>query len=165
MEDYIYVGKIVNTHGIKGEIRILSDFEYKDKVFVPGVKIYLGRKKEEMTIVTYRHHKNFEMVTLAGYNDINQVLRFKGLYVYIDRKDLVLDDNQILDSDLISLKVIVDGNEIGYISDVRNVSYNKLLEINFNNKTYLIPYQKEFVSEIDLTNKKIVITPIKGMFE
>ncbi len=166
MEDYIYVGKIVNTHGIKGEIRILSDFEYKDKVFVPGVKIYLGRKKEEMTIVTYRHHKNFEMVTLAGYNDINQVLRFKGLYVYIDRKDLVLDDNQILDSDLISLKVIVDGNEIGYISDVRNVSYNnKLLEINFNNKTNLIPYQKEFVSEIDLANKKIVITPIKGMFE
>lgn len=166
MEDYIYVGKIVNTHGIKGEIRILSDFDYKDKVFVPGVKIYLGRKKEEMRIVTYRHHKNFEMVTLAGYNDINQVLQFKGLYVYIDRKDLVLDDNQILDSDLISLKVIVDGNEIGYISDVRNVSYNnKLLEINFNNKTYLIPYQKEFVSEIDLANKKIVITPIKGMFE
>ena len=37
-EDYIYIGKIVNTHGLKGEIRIISDFEFKDKVFVPGIK-------------------------------------------------------------------------------------------------------------------------------
>ena len=46
MDDFIYVGKIVNTHGLKGEIRILSDFEYKEKVFVPGMTIYIVRKKE-----------------------------------------------------------------------------------------------------------------------
>ena len=47
MEEYIYIGKIVNTHGIKGEIRILSDFEKKDSVFVVGMPIYIGRKKEK----------------------------------------------------------------------------------------------------------------------
>ena len=48
MEEYIYIGKIVNTHGIKGEIRILSDFEKKDSVFVVGMPIYIGRKKERV---------------------------------------------------------------------------------------------------------------------
>ena len=50
MEEYIYIGKIVNTHGIKGEIRILSDFEKKDSVFVVGMPIYIGRKKEKEII-------------------------------------------------------------------------------------------------------------------
>ena len=167
MEDnYIYIGKIVNTHGIKGEIRILSDFEYKNKVFVKGMKIYIGRKKEEETIVTYRHHKNFEMITMEGYNDINQVLRYKGLYVYIKKEDLKLDKDEFLDSDLIGLKVIVDDKEQGIIEQIRTTGgTNKILEINANNKKILIPYQKEFVSSIDLSNQKIFLTPIKGMFE
>ena len=75
MDEYIYVGKIVNTHGIKGEIRILSDFDKKNKVFIPGMIIYIGRKKEKKVIRTYRHHKNFEMITMNGYSDINEVFR------------------------------------------------------------------------------------------
>ena len=51
MDEYIYIGKIVNTHGLKGEIRILSDFDFKDRVFVPGIKFYLGRKKEYSQVV------------------------------------------------------------------------------------------------------------------
>ena len=97
MDDFIYVGKIVNTHGLKGEIRILSDFEYKEKVFVPGMTIYIGRKKEKEEIVTYRHHKNFEMITMKGYTDINEVLRYKGLYVYVLREDLSLKEDEYLE--------------------------------------------------------------------
>ena len=42
---YVLIGKLVNTHGLKGEVRILSDFKYKDRVFIPGMKIYIGKKK------------------------------------------------------------------------------------------------------------------------
>ena len=89
--NYLYLGKIVNTHGIKGEIRIISNFERKDLVFNPNFKIYIGDDKEEKVINTYRHHKNFEMITLKGINDINDVLKYKGLDVYIKRDDLKLD--------------------------------------------------------------------------
>ena len=58
----INVGKIVSTHGIKGELRILSDFEYKDKVFVVGNELIINNKPYK--IRTYRRHKNFDMVTL-----------------------------------------------------------------------------------------------------
>jgi len=165
-QEFVYIGKIVNTHGIRGEIRILSDFELKEKVFVPGMKIYIGRKKEEETIVTYRHHKNFEMITMEGYNDINQVLRYKGLYVYVDKNDLNLSENEYLDSDLIGLTVIVDGTNKGTIEDIRiSGSSNKILEINSDSKIVLVPYQKEFIKEINLDNKTITLLPIKGMFE
>lgn len=163
MEDYIYVGKIVNTHGLKGEIRILSDFDYKDKVFVPGMTIYIGRKKEKEEIVTYRHHKNFEMITMKGYSDINEVLRYKGLYVYVDRADLNLASDEYLDSDYIDLDVKVDGNIIGKVEDVRDTGNNKLLVIKAE-KQVLIPLQKEFVKEVNLNDKYVVIEPIKGMF-
>lgn len=164
MNEFIYIGKIVNTHGIKGEVRILSDFERKDKVFIKGMNIYIGKKKEKEIINSYRHHKNFEMITIIGYTDINQVLKYKGLNVYIKKSDLNLDNGEYLDSDLIGLDVIVDGLVKGKVTDIINLNGNKLIVIDsFSNKVY-VPYQKEFISIIDFTNRKIVITPIKGMF-
>ena len=164
MDDFIYVGKIVNTHGLKGEIRILSDFLYKDRVFVPGMIIYIGRKKEQEEIVTYRHHKNFEMITMKGYTDINEVLRYKGLYVYVKREDLNLADNEYLDTDYLDLNVLVDNNAIGKVKDVRDTGNNKILVIETDSKEVLIPLQKEFIKEVNLNNKTITILPIKGMF-
>lgn len=164
-EEYIYIGKIVNTHGLKGEVRILSDFEFKDKVFVPNMKIYIGRKKEEEIINSYRHHKCFEMITMKRYNDINEVLRYKGLYVYIKKSDLKLNDNEYLEDDLIGLDVIVNNDVKGKVSDIRETgANNKILEIIDDSKKYLVPYKKEFIDNIDLDNKKIVIKPIEGMF-
>lgn len=164
MEDYIYIGKIVNTHGIKGEIRIISDFEKKDKVFIKGMPIYIGRKKEKEVIASYRHHKNFEMITMEGYTDINQVLRYKGLYVYIKKEDLKLEDGEYLETDLIDLIVIVDNEEKGIITDIRDSGHNKFLVIKTESKEVFIPYQKEFIGNVDFINKKIEIKPIKGMF-
>ena len=58
----IFIGKVVSTHGIKGEIRILSDFPYKDKVFIVNNKIIIDDK--EYIIKSYRVHKGYDMVTL-----------------------------------------------------------------------------------------------------
>ena len=89
----IYIGKIVSTHGIKGELRILSDFEYKDRVFKVGNKLVINNK--DYVIRSYRHHKNFEMVTLDDYHDINEVLFLLKNKVYFKESDLELSDNEI----------------------------------------------------------------------
>ena len=68
----VYIGKIVNTHGIKGELRIRSDFLYKDRVFVIGNNLIIDDK--EYNIKGYRKHKTFDMVFLNDYHDINEVL-------------------------------------------------------------------------------------------
>ena len=74
--DLIYIGKIVNTHGIKGEVRILSDFEYKEEVFKINNKLIVDNN--ELIIKSYRKHKNYDMVTFEGIDDINDVLKYKG---------------------------------------------------------------------------------------
>ena len=78
--DKVYIGKIVNTHGIKGEVRILSDFLYKDKAFKVGTNIIIDEVTYKIT--SYRKHKQFDMVTLDGFNDINQVLFLMKKKVY-----------------------------------------------------------------------------------
>ncbi len=162
--DYVLIGKIVNTHGIKGEIRIISDFEFKDKVFVPGFNIYIGKDKIKETITSYRHHKIYEMITMDGYKDINEVIKYLKENVYILKKDLKLNDNEYLDKDLIDFKVYESDNLIGVVSNITYASEtNKLLEVLNNDKKILIPFNDEFVININLQEKRIDVKLIKGM--
>lgn len=160
----IKIGKIVNTHGIKGELRILSKFPYKDKVFINNMKIYIDKKDIEI-INTYRRHKNFDMITLKGYNNINEVLKYKGKYVYIDSSDIKLDNNKYLDEELIGLIVMYENIEKGIIKDIERYDKTVLFNIKGNNKNYLIPYNDNLIDKIDINNKKIYIKDIKGLFE
>ena len=159
----IKIGKIVNTHGIKGELRLLSKFPYKDKVFINNMKIYIDKKDIEV-INTYRKHKNFDMITLKGYSNINEVLKYKGKYVYVDNNDIVLD-NKYLDEDLIGLNVIYEDNDKGIITDIERYDKTVLFNIKGNDKEYLIPYNDNLIDKIDINDKKIYIKDIKGLFE
>ncbi len=158
---YVLIGKLVNTHGLKGEVRILSDFRYKDKVFIPGMKIYIGKEKHEEKIVSYRHHKIFEMIMMDGYNDIDQVLKYKGDYVFVNKEDIKLGENEYLDEDIIGLKVIVGSTTIGLVKRIENHNGNLLL-LTDNGK--LIPYNFGVIKNIDLVNKTIFVEDIPGLF-
>ena len=160
----IKIGKIVNTHGIKGELRLLSKFPYKDKVFINNMTIYIDKKDKEI-INTYRKHKNFDMITLKGYNNINEVLKYKGKYVYVDNNDIVLDNNKYLDEDLIGLNVIYEDNDKGIITDIERYDKTVLFNIKGNDKEYLIPYNDNIIDKIDINNKRIYIKDIKGLFD
>ncbi len=163
--DKVYVGKIVNTHGIKGELRILSSFEWKEKVFVVGKKLYIGKKLEEVEITSYRKHKNFDMVTFKGYSNINEVLRFKGLSVYVDRDSLELKDDEYLLDDLIGFKVLVDGVDQGVVKGFRTLAKGDLLiELERNGKIILVPYLEPFIDKIELSKKEIHLVNMKGLF-
>ena len=163
---YIRIGKIVNTHGIKGELRIISDFKYKDRIFVKGFKLYIGKDKICEVISTYRPHKQFDMVTFDNYNNINDVLKYKGDYVFINEEDLILNDNEYLDSNLIDLKVICNGECIGIVKNIEYYSKNNpLLYVENNNKHFYIPYNFDIISSINLQKKEIIINYIKGLFD
>lgn len=157
----IKIGKIVNTHGIKGELRLLSKFPYKDKVFIKNMPIYIDNQKEEIN--TYRKHKNFDMITLVGYNNINDVLKYKGKYAYINKEDLKLEKENYLDEELIGLEVIYENQKRGIITSIERYNKTVLINIKENTKTHLIPYNKELIEKIDLPSKKIYIKNIKGL--
>ena len=157
--DYVYVGKLVNTHGIKGEVRIISEFEYKERVFVVDFPIYIGNEKEKKIIKSYRHHKNFEMVTFEGINSINEVLVYKGKNVYINKSDLKLDTNEYLETDLIDMDVYYKDNLIGKLNDIEKNGLNKLMVINDK----LIPFNKHFIKNVNKKENKIELDNVEGL--
>ncbi len=154
----IYVGKVVGTHGIKGEIKILSDFQFIDKVFFVGNKIIIDNK--EYIIKSYRHHKKFEMITINDYNNINDVLFLINKKVYVN--GVKLDNNEILDSDLKKYKVINSNGEIGKVLEIFMASpNNKIIRIMFK-KQVLLPIKSPYL-KIDKDKKEIYIELIEGM--
>ena len=159
--DKLYIGKIVSTHGIKGELRILSDFQFKDKVFKINNKLIIDDK--EYTIKSYRVHKNFDMVTLDDYKDINEVLFLLKKSVYFDKNNLLLSDEEILDSDLLDYKVMTsDGNE-GIIEEIFYASpSNKIIRCRFD-KEVLIPVNSPMIKKINKNDKMIIVELIEGI--
>ena len=157
----VYIGKIVSTHGIKGELKIKSDFPFKDKIFAVGNKIIIDDKDYE--IKSYRVHKNFDMVTLDNYRDINEVLFLLKKDVYFDKDNLELNDNEILDEDLIKYNVLTKDGKKGIIKEIFLASPdNKILRVEFDHEV-LIPVNSPMIVKIDKKNKEIIVELIEGM--
>lgn len=159
--EYINIGKIVTTHGIKGELKIISNFDYKTEAFKIGNKVYLGKDKNEEVIQSYRVHKNYDMVTFNGYDNINQVLKYKNNNVFINKEDLKIDG--YLDSDYIGLVVYVNDKMIGRIRNIIKIPNNSLFEIEDSEKVFYIPNNSDLIEKIDMKNKKIFIKYIEGL--
>ena len=162
---YVLIGKIVNTHGLKGEVRILSSFKYKDKVFKKGMNIYIGKDKISEVINSYRYHKIFDMITMNGYNDINQILKYKGEYVFVNKDDILLNENEYLDEDIVGLSVYVDGKLLGRVQKIEKHSVNEILVVKNDEKNYLVPYNFDIILNIDLEKREMYVKNIVGLFD
>ncbi len=158
----ISIGKIVNTHGIKGEVRLLSNFAEKKLIFKKGFPIYIGEEKQKEIIQTYRHHKQFDMLTFEGTSDINEVLKYKGKKVYINKDDLHLKEEEYLLEDLIGMKIISKGEELGIVNDILDTPAGKLLSVAFA-KNYYIPYNNVYIKQVDARKKEIHGENIKDL--
>ncbi len=152
MEDKVYLGFITGTHGIKGELKIKSDFEQKVKVFKKGFKIYINN--QEFTITSYRHHKDFEMVTIDDMYDINMVIKYVKNNVFINRCDLNLKADEYLVNDLIDFFVYDEEVLLGKVKEIRYNKVEKFLYVE-GNKNFYIPYRCEFIKNVDIASKKI----------
>lgn len=157
--EYIYIGKIVNTHALKGEVRLISDFEYKDRVFKTGNTLYIGHNKVKEEIETYRVHKQFDMIKFKGIDYINDVLKYKGSYAYVNVDDLHLLDNELLVEEFNGMELYNDNELVGKISEYRCDNGNAMIKVNDK----YIPYNKDFITKIEKSNKKIYMHDI-GVF-
>jgi len=156
MNEFVKIGYVSHPHGIKGEIRLISNFELKNIIFTPGFKVYFGDNHDEFIITGYRRHKHFDMITLEGITDINQILKYKKESVYIKRSHLGLKKDDHLISDLYNMAVYENDEFLGKIEDVVYNKANILLKID-GVKYFYIPYNEQYITSVDL-NKRIIKT-------
>ena len=150
----VYLGKIITTHGIKGELRIKSTFPYKAKAFKIGNHLIIDAKK--YYIKTYRIHKGFDMVTLDDYHDINEVLFLLKKKVYIDKEELKLSKEEILDEELMTYKILTTSGKQGIIKEIFYASpTNKIMRVKLG-KEVLIPLNSPLV-KIDVDKKEVIV--------
>ena len=155
------VGKIVGTHGIKGELKVKSDTSF-DR-FKKGNKLYI-EKEEEIIVNSHRQHKGMELITINNLTNINDVLCYVGKDLYVPHNREELEDGEFYYEDLIGLDCYDSKNNlIGSIIDLQEVPQGLILEIKSKSKTILVPFVDEFIKEIDLENNKLSINEIEGL--
>ena len=155
MKDNIYIGFICGTHGIKGELKVLSDFSKKEDAFKVNNKIIID--DIEHTITSVRNHQNKILITIDSLLNINDVLKYVKKEIYIKRNVLNIDSYLI--EDLIGFKIIED-KELGI---VKNILINKagyLLEID---KNFYIPFVSYYIKEVNVKNKEIIVNHAKEL--
>jgi 16S rRNA processing protein RimM len=154
----IYVGTIVSTHGIKGEIRIISKLEQslKEKVFKVGYSILINDK--EYKLRSYRRHKNYDMVLLDDFNNINDVLFLMKQKVYIDSKYIELSAKEDFELNYMEYEVITSDKQKGVVKALEETGNNyKIIRVVVNNKEELVPYNEHFLKKIDSSKKQVEI--------
>lgn len=165
--DLVLLGKIIGTHGIKGEVKVLSDSDFKSERFKIGNTLYLRQKDQNIpiTINSYRVHKGLDLITFNDFKNINEVLPFVGLEIYVNYSNQEgLKKDEYYYPDLLDCKVFDRKNNfLGLVSDLREVPQGTILEITYEGKVSLVPFHREFVLEVDVKNKKIIIEPIEGL--
>lgn len=164
--EYIQVGKIINTHGIKGEVKILP---FTDDIhrFDELKKVYIGEYKLKLEITKVRYKDNIAILKFNNYNNINEVEKFKNQNVYVDEEDKIeLNDNQFFIFDIIGCTVLdTSDKEIGTVIDIiqSGLSDVYIIKDNSIDKEYLIPAVREFIKDINIEEKIIKIDPIEGL--
>ena len=107
----VEVGQIVNTHGIKGEVKVKSNSDFTDTRFQPGEVLTVNHQnhEEQLTVLSYRVHKGFHMLKFEGINNINDVEQYKGDYLYQERdhEDIELAENEYYYSDIIEVLYLI----------------------------------------------------------
>ncbi|MFZ3576583.1 ribosome maturation factor RimM [Virgibacillus sp. DJP39] len=171
MEDKMFnIGKIVNTHGIRGEVKVLriSDFEER---FSVGKTVYLVRDAEnpiKLTIAGHRIHKNFDLIFFEDLDNINKVEHFKGAHLKIHENQLTdLGEEEYYYHEIIGCEVFTDNEEkIGTIKEILSPGANDVWVVQQpKGKDLLIPYIEDVIKVVDIDAKKVFINPMEGLLD
>ena len=164
---YLECGKIVNTHGVKGAVKIESWCDSPEILAdLPCVYFKKGDFYEKRDVLSSSVMKRHVLATLEGINDVDVAMTLKETVVYAERDDIPLEEGDYFIIDLVGLPVIDadNGTEYGTVSDVFNAGASDIYTVKTANGDRMIPAVPEFVINIDL-EKGIFVRPIEGMFD
>lgn len=163
------IGKIVNTHGIKGEVKIKRITDFAER-FAVGNTVYIEIENEykALKIAQHRMHKNMDLVQFEGYDNINDVEGMKTAFLYIKKEQLTsLDEGEYYYYEIIGCTVETHTGEIvGVIDHILAPGANDVWVVKTaNRKEILIPYIDSIVKSVDVEAKKVIIEPMEGLLE
>lgn len=165
--DFLEIGKIINTHGLKGEVKISvwtdapDDFENLRYVLTKS-----GDEEKRLNISGIKYQKNNIIVKFREINSIEDAQNYKNAVLYVPKSELgELPENVYYIADLIDSEIFSEtGEKIGVLRDVFSTGSNDVYDIKRENaKNLLVPIIDGVVKSVDTDNKKIVIKIPEGL--
>lgn len=164
------VGKVVNTHGIWGEVRVISQTDFPEERFAVGSVLGLFMPKSDtpisLKIASHRKHKNFELLTFENHAILKDVEGYRdGMLKVSEDKLGELDEHEFYYHEIVGCTVVTtEGAKIGVVTEILETGANDVWTVKPEvGKAQYIPYIEDVVKEIDVENKKIVIDPLEGL--
>ncbi|MTV81120.1 ribosome maturation factor RimM [Secundilactobacillus folii] len=171
---YYKVGTIVNTHGIAGELRVVTITDFPEQRFKKGSQLAVFKDDkaptpfDTITINSARQHKGFMLITLRGYDNINDVLKYKGTVLKVAEENLSdddLEDGQYYYHQIIGLDVITeDGRKLGTIKEIMAPGANDVWVVARPDKEdLLLPVIDQVVKKVDLDAGQVTVELMEGL--
>ncbi|PKM82626.1 MAG: 16S rRNA processing protein RimM [Firmicutes bacterium HGW-Firmicutes-14] len=167
-EDMIAVGRVINTQGHRGEVRVwpLTDFPER---FSQGKTVILQKEgtARRLTVEKMRSQKNFLVIKFVEIPDMNAAEDIKEGYLMIGRDELTkLPEDTFYIFEILDMQVVLaDGTVLGKVKDVVQAGGNDIYVVAGRIKDYQIPAVKEIVKLIDRENRRIIINPPEGLLD
>ncbi|WP_419873079.1 ribosome maturation factor RimM [Candidatus Pristimantibacillus sp. PTI5] len=171
-EKWFTVGKVVNTHGIRGELKILSQTDFAEVRFAAGSKLLMLNEESgasmEVKVISSRANKNVYILKLEGFTDINQVEKYKGWVLKVSEdKQLELDEGEYYYHEIIGCRVISEeGEELGVISEILSPGANDVWVVDRpkgSGKQLLLPVIDDVLINVDKKEKIVTVHLMEGL--
>jgi len=167
-ENLLLVGKVIRPHGLRGLLRIWSCSQSGES-FLSGGTIFLKADPEvfhQLKVISVAPHKNIFLMELEGLNSLEEAEKFRGSEIFVRKADLAKkENNEYFWFELIGLKVFLDTNlYLGTLKEIIETGSNDIYVVRKGKRELLVPAIHEVVKEIDLENKKMIITEMGGLF-
>lgn len=174
MTKYFTVGKIVNTHGLAGEVRVITISDFKEDRYKPGSILYYfassqAEEGQPLTVSSWRTHKQFDLLKFEGHHSIHDVEPYKGGWLKVkEEQRQPLPEGEYYFDQIIGCEVITEeGRTIGRVVSILTPGANDVwvVEPHGGKKEFLIPFIDEIVKEVDVEGKRIKIHVIEGLLD
>lgn len=165
----VVLGKIVNTYGLKGALKVYSFSDFATKRYTKNATVTLihpqSKEKVSLKVATYTQIKGMDILTFNGLDDINLVEKYVGYEIFLDILGNDLPPDSYYYGDLMNCEVFNQNQLIGKVIQIQDCGNQQNLRIQClnKNKTFLYPFIHHFLKKVDVKNKRIDLNPIEGM--
>lgn len=169
MDDYLRVGVIANTHGVRGEVKVYPTTDDAGRFKkLKNVTLDTGKEYLELEITSVRFFKNLVILKFKGYDNINDIEKYKGKDLLITRENAVpLAENEYFIYDIIGAAVVEeDGKEVGILKEVLTTGANDVYVVKGKDqKEILLPVIPDCVLTVDTDEKKVIVRILPGLLD
>ena len=166
MEQYLKVGVISSTHGIRGEVKVFPTTDSPQRFeTLKNVILETGKQQIPLEIAGIKYFKQFVIVKFKGIDNINDIEKYRGMELYVSREDAVeLEDDEFYIADLIGMKVVTEDGDLGVLKDIMETGANDVYIIDTEKYgELLLPAIHDCILDVDVEKNIMTVHLLEGL--